>query len=154
MPTENPRAEEAFAFYVSLDPKERKYAVVAEKFGVSLPTVKLWASRGKWRKRVAKREARVARRVADTEETREVGEKSRNLKLVQLAIIKLAKAITDGDVRPTYNDFRRFIELAEALENPETATGGPQQVVVTIIRGEANAAVTTLPGGEDDGEPG
>ena len=150
MPTENPRAEEAFAFYASMEPKERKYALVAEKFGVALATVKLWASKGKWRKRVVEREVRVARRVADTVEKREVGEKSRNFKLVQLAIVKLAKAIADGDVRPTYNDFRQFIELAEALENPETAEAGPQQVVVNLIRTESSATSVTTSGAGDD----
>ena len=62
-PTEaHTRAEEAFAFYASLDPRARRYAPVAERLGVSLATVKLWASKGKWRQRVAERDARVVRR--------------------------------------------------------------------------------------------
>ena len=53
---DNPRAEQAFAYYAGLDPKERKYAFVAKQFDVSLPTVKLWASRGKWRQRAVEKD--------------------------------------------------------------------------------------------------
>ncbi len=41
------------------------------------------------------------------------------------------------------------------LEEPDVGQGGPQQVIVNIVRGEANAMATTLasgPGG-DDAEP-
>ena len=77
MPTENPRAEEAFAFYAGLDPKERRYALVAEKFSASLATVKLWASKGKWRQRAAERDVRVVRKAMDKAETAESDDRAR-----------------------------------------------------------------------------
>ncbi len=39
MPTDDSRAEEAFAFFSSLPAEERSYAAVAEKLGVNLTTV-------------------------------------------------------------------------------------------------------------------
>jgi hypothetical protein len=37
MPTENPRAEEVFAYFASLTPEERSYDAVAQRFAVNLP---------------------------------------------------------------------------------------------------------------------
>ena len=109
-PTEaQARAEEAFAFYASLDPKERKYALVADRFGVSLATVKLWASKGKWRRRVADRDVRVARRAMDKAETGEVDTRARYLKVIELALMKLARDIAEGTVRGTFSDIDRQV---------------------------------------------
>ena len=137
------RAEEAFAFYASLDPRERKYALMAERFGVSLATVKLWASKGKWRRRVAARDARVVRRAMDKAETTEADARAKYLKIVELALMKLAREIAEGTVRGTFSDLDRLVRLRVFLEEPEVGPGGPQQVVVNIVRGEANATVTS-----------
>ncbi len=155
-PTEaQARAEEAFSFYASLDPKERKYALVADRFGVSLASVKLWASKGKWRRRVADRDVRVARRAMDKAETDEADTRARYLKIIELALMKLARGIAEGEVKGTFSDLDRLVRLKVFLEEPEVGQGGPQQVVVNIVRGEANALATSpAPGpGEDHVEP-
>ncbi len=99
---ENPRAEEAFAFFASLPAETRSYAEVAKKFGVGIATVKRWGSTGQWRQRLNKREARIVRQAADRAEATEVDARNRRTKLVELGLIKLASAIAKGDVRPSY----------------------------------------------------
>ena len=151
---DNPRAKEAFAYYAGLDPKERKYALVARQFGVSLPTVKLWASKGKWRQRAAEKDVRVVRKAMDKAETDETNMCSRYLQIVQFALMKLAKGIADGEVKGTFSDLDRLVRLKVFLEEPEAGVGGPQQVVVNIVRTSDPAAgaipVEPLPG-DDDG---
>jgi hypothetical protein len=149
------RAEEAFAFYVSLEPKERKYTPVAERFDVSLATVKLWGAKGKWRRRAADRDVRVVRRAMDKAETAEADTRATYLKVVELALMKLARGIADGEVKGTFSDLDRLVRLKVFLEEPDVVQGGPQQVIVNIVRGEANAMATSpAPGpGEDHVEP-
>ncbi len=154
MSTENPRAEEAFAFYASLDPKERRYAAVAEKFRVSLPTVKLWASKGIWRQRAAERDVRVVRKAMDKAETDETNTRTRYLQIVHLALMKLAKGIAEGDVKGTFSDLDRLVRLKVFLEEPDMPLGGPHQVLVNIVRSSDPAAGTIPVGplsGADDG---
>ena len=149
-PTEaQARFEQAFGYYASLDPRERKYALVAEQFGVSLATVKLWASKGNWRQRVAERDVRVARRAMDRAETEEVETRTKYLKVVELALLKLARGIADGEVKGTFSDLDRLVRLKVFLEEPEVPQGGPQQIVVNLIRGEAKATVVTDEGDDD-----
>lgn len=136
----NPRREEAFAYYAELPSKERRYAPVAEHFGVSLATIKLWASKDEWRRRAAERDARVVRRAVDKAENAEADSRARYLKIVELALIKLANGIASGEVKGTYSDVDRLIRLKVFLEEPEASMGGPQQVLVNIVRTSDPAA--------------
>ncbi len=122
---------------------------------MSLASVKLWASKGKWRRRVADRDVRVARRAMDKAETDEADTRARYLKIIELALMKLARGIAEGEVKGTFSDLDRLVRLKVFLEEPEVGQGGPQQVVVNIVRGEANALATSpAPGpGEDHVEP-
>ncbi len=122
---------------------------------MSLASVKLWASKGKWRRRVADRDVRVARRAMDKAETDEADTRARYLKIIELALMKLARGIAEGEVKGTFSDLDRLVRLKVFLEEPEVGQGGPQQVVVNIVRGEANASATSpAPGpGEDHVEP-
>ena len=148
------RVEEAFAFFASLPSEERHYAAVAERFGVSTPTVKRWASKGRWRNRLAEREAQIARKALDKLETTEVASRSKYLRVVELGVVKLARAIAKGEIRGTFSDLDRLVRLKLFLESPEIPEGGPQQIVVNLIRGEANAPAGTaeIRSGEGDGE--
>ena len=116
---ENPRAEEAFAFYASLPTDQRTYAAVAEKFGVSLPTLKRWGSQGQWRQRLGQREIELARKVADRTELGEVDARTRHAKLVDLGLIKLANAIAKGDVRGSFGDLDRLVRLQGFLKGTD-----------------------------------
>jgi len=155
-PTEaQARVEEAFAFYAELPATERRYSAVAERFAVSLPSVKLWASKGKWRRRVAERDARVVRRAVDKAETAEVDTRARYLKFVEIALIKLANGIASGEVKGTFSDLDRLVRLKVFLEEPEAGAGGPQQIIVNLIRSGGVTETTPSdpallpPGGSD-----
>ena len=134
------RQEQAFAYYAELPAEERRYAFVAQHFGISLATVKLWASRDRWRRQVAERDARVVRRAVDKAESAEVDTRARYLKIVELALIKLANGIASGEVRGSFSDVDRLIRLKVFLEEPDMPTGGPQQVLVNIVRTSDPAA--------------
>jgi hypothetical protein len=138
------RAEQAFAFYAELPAKERRYSVVAERFGASLATIKLWASKGRWRRRVAERDARVVRRAVDKVETVEVDHRARYLKMVEVALIKLVNGIASGEVKGTFSDLDRLVRLKVYLEEPEVGAGGPQQIVVNLIRSGGPGDVATV----------
>ncbi len=118
-PPENPRAEEAFGVYASLAPDERSYASVAQQLGVSMPTVKRWGAEGRWRERLAEREAEVARRVADRTTVGAVDARSRQAKLVELGLIKLANAIAQGEIKGTFGDLDRLVRLEGFLKGTD-----------------------------------
>ncbi len=119
METESPRAEEAFAYFASLPPEQRTYAAVAEKFGVNPTTVKRWGTRGGWQKRLAQRAVNVARKAADRLEDGEVSAKARQLKLLELALVKLVNGIAEGTVRGSYGDLERLIRLEGFLKGTD-----------------------------------
>ena len=61
-------SEEAYLYYFTLgitNPKERNLRAVAQRYNVSLATVKKWSSKYKWQKRVEKDEKEILDRLKD-----------------------------------------------------------------------------------------
>jgi transposase len=114
-PREDERHERAFAVYLSLGEK-RSYKQVAAQVGVSLSTVKQWSKRYRWKERIAERDAEAARQVADNTLSNTVEEFTRNKKIVQMAMVKLAKAIADGRIKMQLGDLDRLIKLQSFLD--------------------------------------
>lgn len=114
-----PQAEEAFVFFASLPSEKRSYAVVAERFQVNLTTVKRWGTKGNWRRRLQERELRIARRAADQLETVEVSARARQLKMLELALVKLVNGIAEGAVRGSYGDLERLLRLEGFLKGTD-----------------------------------
>ena len=115
----NPRAEEAFAFFAALPPEQRAYATVAERFAVNLTTVKRWAAAGGWRRRVQEREVAIARKAADSVDSTAVSGRARQIKLLELALVKLVNAIAEGSVRGSYGDLDRLLRLEGILKGTD-----------------------------------
>jgi len=107
--------QEAFEYYASLGP-ERTYRQVAEKLGVSLPTVKRWAKTNKWLSRVDEREAQVARQVADRAVDSAAEDLGHKRKLVKAALIRLGQAIGQGKIKLVLSDLDRMIRLDSMLQ--------------------------------------
>jgi transposase len=107
--------QEAFEFYAALGPS-RTYRQVAEKMGVSLPTVKRWAKANKWLSRVDEREVQIARRVADRAIESEAEDMERKRKLVKAALIRLGQAIGQGKIKLQLSDLDRMIRLDALLQ--------------------------------------
>ena len=118
MPKKKPQEQEhhkkAFEFYYSLG-ETRSYGKVAGKFGVSVQSIKLWGRQFNWRKRVNERDAEVVRIMATKAINKEVSSRTRNLQIVQMALVRLAKAIAEDKIKMTLADLDRLIRLESFL---------------------------------------
>ncbi|MCP4582097.1 MAG: hypothetical protein GY839_10795 [candidate division Zixibacteria bacterium] len=106
--------KKAFEYYYSLGEK-RSHQKVATKMKVSLSSVKLWGAQFNWKGRVQQREAEVARIMATKAISNEVNNRTRNLQIVQMALVQLAKAIAEGKVKMTLADLDRLVRLESFL---------------------------------------
>jgi len=114
----------AFETYYAVGPK-RTYKQLAQKLDVSPRTVKLWAMSFRWQERMTERDATVARRVADRTLKSGVDELERNTKIIEMAIIRLAKAIAEGKVGMHLADLERLIRLQQLLDRRRDTHGIP-----------------------------
>lgn len=95
---------------------------VARETGVSVRTIKTWAKKYAWKQRFQAREKSVASRLAGQALT-QVEETERNLKIVRLAIGRIAKAIGDGQVKMNMADLESLIRMEEHLLGKSDASG-------------------------------
>ena len=124
--------EQAFELYYGMGVK-RSFQKVANRLGVSLSAVKLWARSFSWRNRLAEREATVAREMAARALNDEVSRRERSLQIVQLALVQLAKAIAEGRVKMTLSDLDKLIRLEAFLsDEPESR----HSLIVADLRGK------------------
>jgi transposase len=105
----------AFEAYYALGAK-RTYEKVAVELGVSASTVKLWSRSFSWSTRIAERDATAARQIADQSLQSTVDELGRNKKIVQMALVRLAKAIANGQIKMQMGDLDRLIRLQSHLD--------------------------------------
>jgi len=111
---EDARHQRAFDLYLSMRPR-RSYRRVAQQMGISVSTVKLWSKQHHWRQRCIQREVEESRKLADSIEARSERESDRNIKIVNMAILKIAKAIAEGRVKASMGDLDRMVRLEERL---------------------------------------
>ena len=93
------------------------YEKVAEEVSVSISAVKLWGTSFGWKKRIKNRDFQIAREMASRTISDEVDHRERNLKIVQMSLVRLAKAIVDGDVKMTLSDLDKLIRLESFLRD-------------------------------------
>ena len=105
----------AFEVYFSLGAK-RSYREVARQLGVSPSAVKLWSRSFAWQKRLGERDAAVARQTADQVIGSAVADASRKRKMVELALLKVIKAINSDQVRVQVGDLDRPLRLQAFLD--------------------------------------
>jgi hypothetical protein len=105
----------AFELYHSLGNK-RTYKAVAAQLGVSERTVRTWAKRNDWRQRISERDVGEARRLADQTMSTAMTRQGRNSKIVEMALVRLARGIADGKVRMHLADIERLIRLQAELD--------------------------------------
>jgi len=116
---EQEHQKKAFECYYALGEK-RSHGRVATQLNVAASTIKLWARSFDWSGRLQERDADVARQIADKAIQSSVDEQGRNHKIVQMALVRLAKAIADGKVRMQLGDLERLIRLQASLEPPRS----------------------------------
>ena len=122
--------EKAFEYYYALGEK-RSYDKVAKEFNVSPSTVKLWGKSLRWKERLKERDLQVARKVANRTLADEVSHRERNLQIVHMALVQLAKAVADGQVKMALGDLDRLIRLESFLRDEPDSR---QEVVFGDLR--------------------
>ena len=113
---EQPHQVKAFEFYYSLG-EHRNYDKVAAEFAVAISTVKLWGTSFGWKERIRDRDLEIAREVATRTLDSEVSRRERNTQIIQMAILQLAKAVAEGQVKMTLSDLDKLIRLEAFLSN-------------------------------------
>jgi len=104
------RHRQAFELYRSLGTR-RSYRKVAAHFDVSTSAVKLWATKHNWQDRIREHDAENARQTADRVLQSNDDEIDRNLKIVRVALMKVARAIAEGRVKIQMGDLDRLVRL-------------------------------------------
>jgi hypothetical protein len=127
---EQPHHLRAFEHYYGLG-EQRSYERVAAEFSVAASTVKLWARSFGWQDRLRERDLEIARDVAGRAMSDEVTRRERSLQIVHMALVQLAKAIAEGDLRMTLSDLDKLIRLEAFLsDEPESR----HELVVNDLR--------------------
>ncbi len=130
---EQPHHEKAFEYYYALGEK-RSYEKVAKEFNVSPSTVKLWGKSLRWKERLKERDLQVAREVAGRTLADEVSHRERNLQIVHMALVQLAKAVADGQVKMALGDLDRLIRLESFLRDEPDSR---QEIVFPDLKGKS-----------------
>ena len=138
--TEKEHNTQAFEAYYALGPK-RSHSAVAKKLGVSVSTIKNWSRSFRWRERIAERDTQVAREVASRTINDSVSRQKRSLQIVQMSIVQLAKAISQGKVKMTLADLDKLIRLEAFLSDlPDTRT----EVVFSDLKNKSTEELRTM----------
>jgi hypothetical protein len=115
--------------------EQRSYERVAAEFSVASSTVKLWARSFGWQSRIRERDLEIARDVAGRTMSDEVTRRERSLQIVHMALVQLAKAIAEGDVRMTVSDLDKLIRLEAFLsDEPESR----HELVLSDLKGKTD----------------
>ena len=131
---EQPHHERAFEYYYALGEK-RSYEKVAEEFSVSMSAVKLWGTSFGWKRRTKDRDIQIAREMASRTLSDEVNHRERNLKIVQMSLVRIAKAIVDGDVKMTMSDLDKLIRLESFLRDEPDSR---QEIIIADLRNKSD----------------
>ena len=127
---EQPHHERAFEHYYGIGEK-RSYDKITTEFSVSLSTVKLWGKSFNWKRRVKDRDIQIAREMASRTLGDEVNHRERNLQIVHMALVQLAKAVADGQVKMNLGDLDRLIRLEAFLRDEPDSR---QEIIVADLR--------------------
>jgi transposase len=113
-PVEQEHHRKAFEVYASQG-HTRSYEKVAEALGVSVASIKQWGRTFGWRQRLQQRDAEAARQLSDRSIQSSLAERDRDLKIVRMAKMKLAKDITEGKVKGRIPDLEMLIRFEGEL---------------------------------------
>lgn len=133
---EQPHHLKAFEEFYALG-DHRTYAKLAELTGHDIETIRLWGRSFSWSRRAAERDAEQARAIADEALVEHKASRVRNLKIVRAALVRLAKLIASGDIKPRIGDLERLVKLEEYLTggtpgNSLSGSGTPSNVHIYI----------------------
>jgi transcriptional regulator with XRE-family HTH domain len=127
--------EAAFGYWGGLPYDQRRYAVVAKRFGVSPRTVERWARDGRWRERLRAIEADAACKADDEFGSRRAKQLREFWSLLDASFGSYERQLASGDVRITASDFIGLVKVGLLLN------GTPADRVEDLAGGEEWAAL-------------
>ncbi len=117
-PSEQEHHRKAFELYASQG-GSRSYQKVAEALNVSVASVKQWGRTFGWRQRLRERDAEATRQIADRPAHSGLDDRSRDLKIIHMAKMKLTRDIAEGKVKGKIPDLEMLIRLEEYLADSQ-----------------------------------
>ncbi len=115
---EQPHHLAAFERYNAMG-EARSYERLARELNTAVSTVKLWGRSFGWQGRIRNRSVAEARQIADQAATTTSQARSKRRKILELAVMKLAKAIAEDRVKYQPGDLERLLKLEEFLSRLE-----------------------------------
>ena len=139
--------QQAYEVYRDMGPS-RTLSGVAAQLGVSPTSVQRWSKSFDWPRRAKTYDADVARKTVDIAEKQgvetEAKARARNLKLVQMGLMKLAQALASGDVRFQLSDLDRLLKLEALINGQASGEGGGGAPLVPEDAGLAEKSAEEL----------
>ncbi len=121
--SESDRHKKAFELYYAQGEK-RSFPRLAKELGVSMAALKVWSKSFSWQKRIRERDAQAVRQMADQTLQSTVAESSRNKRIVQMALVRLAQAIASGQIKMMMGDLDRLVRLQAFLDGDGVVVTG------------------------------
>ena len=116
---------DAFDYYYGLG-VDRSYSKVALKFQKAVSTVEKWGKTYNWQNRVEERDTKKRKKANEQAIVeKELDYTQRNLKIIRRGILEHAKAIQEGQLKPSY---KVLIDLIHMEHRLVTGTSGTLEV--------------------------
>jgi uncharacterized protein YjcR len=132
---ENDRQKAALEYYQGLGYR-RTYAAVAEKFNVSIRTVKYWSGIYSWRERINKRDLEQIQIMKMSLDPGAIEVYERLLEVVRAAKARTIRLLAEGKQRPTMGDLVSLVRArleAEELVNEMEARQASADASCVVI---------------------
>ncbi len=136
---EKEQHRKAFELYYAQGEK-RSFPRLAKDLGVSVASLKVWSKAFGWQGRLRERDATIARQAADQVIGSAVVNASRKRKMVELALMKVIKAINSDKVKIQVGDLDRLLRLQAFLDGdgglptPEALRERPVPAVFAVFQ--------------------
>jgi hypothetical protein len=129
---ETAKHKQAFEAYYAMKPY-RSLTKLAKMLGRSKNTTRNWSREFEWQRRCEERDRDVAKVVTSKTIQEEVEARVRNKAIVQLALVTLARQISQGKVRGTLSDLDKLVRLEAFLDGQADSR---QEVIQHDLRGK------------------
>ena len=124
--------KQAFETYYTLGPR-RTYAAVAERFGVSMSTIKNWSRAFRWRRMLQVRQAWQTQQVTEHMDQVLQERTDRARKLLDLALARMARYLADGKLKTAPRDLLLLEGLKRRLSRLNDRASDPDQPVRRMV---------------------
>ena len=140
---ESIRQQQAFEYYYMLG-KDRSIAAVARQFGVTAPSVSVWARNHNWYARVEERDEKNMATIRAANDKQVIEQMEAYRKIISASVAEYIKGLKNNNVKiETVSDFARLVRLdmelcgyvAESLNKDREETAS-NDINITLTIGE------------------